>query len=682
MNPMIHPTNPPDDPHAPQPGPPNAADARSDAPGPDVSGHEESTPAGHGRTAGHPNRRTSTAKPTPREERAIAFLRQIESLPDGELMTRLRGMVVRERRSTTQLLAHLAVLDFRRSFLAHGYSSLFNYCTRGLHFSEQAAYLRIEAARVVRKFPAVLARVADGSVHLTALSLLKPHLTAENHRELLDAARHRTRREIEDLVAQWRVGPPRARFDVLAIPPRNGDRATGFPLPFQPGGPGWDANRSRPGDAPAPWWRRASERDPAGSDGNSGGGDARFECDPRHEFDRRHEFDGRHEIDGRHEFDPRHETDRPHEFDHRHGSDRQFEFGQQPESDAWQHPGAWAEDGNDGHDPRSGPASVERPHRSGWPGSHSETVYRLHISIPAETRRKLDRASELLRHQIPDGDPARIIDRALGVLLDRLEQRKFARVLARPETATGVRPADLPVPEGKPPLEPPDDTPLESRSGMDRPPIPAAVRRAVWRRDRGRCQFVGSEGEQCDRVGLLEYHHRVPWARGGQDTVNNLELRCRPHNEYENELTYLRAPRGKDGPDDDFGPGVEVASPDMGPTPREDAGSGHAARDEGSYPDAGTHPLPEGPGEEEVARGTVPTRPGPSHAHAQDPREDGSSRPPGEGSREGAPTETTGRNAPAGNGPSTDGAEPGSAGGEDRPQDADGGPTGAGETIT
>ena len=128
-----------------------------------------------------------------RESRAIDFVREIESLDDRDLLKRLKSMVVKERRSTTQLLAHLAVLDGRRLYIAQGYSSLFNYCTRGLHFSEQAAYLRIEAARVVRRFPAVLARVADGSIHLTALSLLRPHLTTDNHRGLLDAACHRSR---------------------------------------------------------------------------------------------------------------------------------------------------------------------------------------------------------------------------------------------------------------------------------------------------------------------------------------------------------------------------------------------------------------------------------------------------------------------------------------------------------
>jgi 5-methylcytosine-specific restriction endonuclease McrA len=65
--------------------------------------------------------------------------------------------------------------------------------------------------------------------------------------------------------------------------------------------------------------------------------------------------------------------------------------------------------------------------------------------------------------------------------------------------------------------------------------IPAEVKRTVWRRDEGRCRFVGSQG-RCGETGLLEYHHVVPFADGGQTAVDNLELRCRAHNRYEADL--------------------------------------------------------------------------------------------------------------------------------------------------
>src|SRR5690606_24215864 len=108
----------------------------------------------------------------------------------------------------------------------------------------------------------------------------------------------------------------------------------------------------------------------------------------------------------------------------------------------------------------------------------------------------------------PNGDPAVIFDRALAELLDRLERQKLAACV-RPR---GRRPA-------------------KKRSRH----IPAHVRRAVWARDEGRCAFVGANGRRCDETGFLEFHHVVPYADGGEASVENIQLRCRAHNSYEAE---------------------------------------------------------------------------------------------------------------------------------------------------
>ena len=67
--------------------------------------------------------------------------------------------------------------------------------------------------------------------------------------------------------------------------------------------------------------------------------------------------------------------------------------------------------------------------------------------------------------------------------------------------------------------------------------IPAAVRREVWRRDGGRCAFVGTRG-RCRERGFLEFHHVVPFAAGGVPDANNIQLRCRAHNLCEAELFF------------------------------------------------------------------------------------------------------------------------------------------------
>jgi hypothetical protein len=102
-------------------------------------------------------------------------------LSDQDLLVELECAASAERHATARLIALLMEVDSRKLYAGRGYSLLFTYCVQKLHLSEHAAYLRIEAARSARRCPAILDRLADGSLHLTAVSLLAPHLTAANH---------------------------------------------------------------------------------------------------------------------------------------------------------------------------------------------------------------------------------------------------------------------------------------------------------------------------------------------------------------------------------------------------------------------------------------------------------------------------------------------------------------------
>ena len=112
----------------------------------------------------------------------------------------------------------------------------------------------------------------------------------------------------------------------------------------------------------------------------------------------------------------------------------------------------------------------------------------------------------MLRHAVPSGDDAAILDRALTALLADLARKKFA-VTEAPRPSRGTAPG--------------------SRH------VPAEVRRAVFLRDLGRCAFVGTDGRRCHERGFLEFHHLRPYAVGGEATVENIQLRCRRHNDYE-----------------------------------------------------------------------------------------------------------------------------------------------------
>ena len=176
----------------------------------------------------------------------------LRNLTDRDLLAEVHRLSERERHATVRLIAALAELDSRRLYLGEGCSSLFTYCTQVLRLSEHAAYGRIEAARAARQFPVIFELLTDGSITLTAVGLLKPYLTADNHRELLEAARHKSKRDIEHLIA--RVNPqPAMSSSVRRLPsPRLLDVAA--PTPTEAARP-----QSTP-DTPAPPVRLANVR--------------------------------------------------------------------------------------------------------------------------------------------------------------------------------------------------------------------------------------------------------------------------------------------------------------------------------------------------------------------------------------------------------------------------------------
>jgi hypothetical protein len=136
------------------------------------------------------------------------MIQSFAHLSDDELIATVKRLATTECRSTAALVRSLMELDVRRLYLGEGYSSLFTYCTQALHLAEGAAYNRIEAARAARRFPAILEKLEEGSVTLTTVRLLAPHLTTANYQAVLASAHHKGKREIEQLVASLRPLPP------------------------------------------------------------------------------------------------------------------------------------------------------------------------------------------------------------------------------------------------------------------------------------------------------------------------------------------------------------------------------------------------------------------------------------------------------------------------------------------
>jgi hypothetical protein len=338
------------------------------------------------------------------------LLASLRRLGDDELVARLRDLAGGERRETARLVAHLAELDTRDLHLRAGYSSLFVYCRDALALAEHDAYNRIEVARAARRFPSVLGLLHDGALNLTTVRLLAPHLTADNHRAVLESARGKRRAEVEEIVARLAPFPEAPTFV-----------------------------RRLPGPRSAP---------PGANPGPPATGSARPPAPP-------------------------------------------------------------ATGGTAGAPGPTGDLTPLAPDR-----------YRLQVTIDGATVEKLRLAKDLLRHAIPSGDDAAIVDRAFTSLLADLARAKFAATpspRAAPASAPGSR------------------------------HVPAEVKRAVFLRDLGRCAFVGTQGRRCGERAFVEFHHRRPYAAGGEATVDNIELRCRRHNGLEARLYFGGSRAGADG---------------------------------------------------------------------------------------------------------------------------------------
>jgi hypothetical protein len=140
--------------------------------------------------------------------------------------------------------------------------------------------------------------------------------------------------------------------------------------------------------------------------------------------------------------------------------------------------------------------------------------YQVRFTASAELREKLERLQGLMRSSVPDGDLARIIEIAVSEKLQRVEARRFGQTKApRPDTTEA-------------------DTSPSSRH------IPAAMRRLVHDRDGDRCTYRDRFGRRCGKRNDLEFHHKHPFARGGDHSPSNLTLLCRTHNALRAEQDY------------------------------------------------------------------------------------------------------------------------------------------------
>jgi len=116
----------------------------------------------------------------------------MKNLNDLELEKALALCVGREREATAEVLRYLREVETRKLYLARGFSSLFAYCTKKLGYSEPEAQLRIQAMRLVRAVPEVMAKIESGILTISVAAQIQ----VAARRERLE------KKETKELVAQ------------------------------------------------------------------------------------------------------------------------------------------------------------------------------------------------------------------------------------------------------------------------------------------------------------------------------------------------------------------------------------------------------------------------------------------------------------------------------------------------
>ena len=174
----------------------------------------------------------------------------------------------------------------------------------------------------------------------------------------------------------------------------------------------------------------------------------------------------------------------------------------------------------------------------------STETYCLQLNASPELKAKLEHARDLMSHANPTGDLALVVERALELLIQRLKARRFGQTgesTTRRLGQTGEGKAGCvdSAQERDARHEPPA---LDGCGGPaakephKRRRIRQAVRRQVAERDAERCCHVGPDGRRCEARAFLQLHHKRPWALGGTDSVDNLQLLCGAHNRLMAEL--------------------------------------------------------------------------------------------------------------------------------------------------
>jgi len=140
-------------------------------------------------------------------EKIKAYFESLEGLTTEALISSAEKLVRTEKRNLALLIAHIAEMSRRKTYLECGYKNLFDYCVTRLRLSEGSVALRMQVASVSRRFPQLLLSLAENRISLTVAGHLAPHLREDNVEKFLSDCAGMTKRAVEEHLVALRPKP-------------------------------------------------------------------------------------------------------------------------------------------------------------------------------------------------------------------------------------------------------------------------------------------------------------------------------------------------------------------------------------------------------------------------------------------------------------------------------------------
>jgi len=142
---------------------------------------------------------------------------KISHLSDKALLQQTLLLVKKEKELLSEILLHLREVNRRRLYCDLGYGSLFQYCVKQLGYSEDQAYRRINALKLVKEMPEIQEQIASGELSLSTLSVAQSLFKADatvDKKKVIQALRNKSKREAEKIVGKFSPKIPEVKREV------------------------------------------------------------------------------------------------------------------------------------------------------------------------------------------------------------------------------------------------------------------------------------------------------------------------------------------------------------------------------------------------------------------------------------------------------------------------------------